>query len=138
MSEYDAIAQRQLRDMERQSIREVIMKIKLAALNPRWMLGLPSPTPDTGEHSSDRGDMRGRYGMGISFDCPLHKSFSSRLHSRHRIKIFFTNPLDGLSPEHGVALWKRSGESFKALTVSPADDTRPECWHGFITNGELV
>ena len=76
--------------------------------------------------------------MGISFDCPLHMAFNSPLHSRHRIKIFFANPMDGLPPEHGVALWERGGGSFKALTVSPAGDTRSECWHGFIKNGEIT
>ena len=114
------------------------MKIKLTALNPRWILGLPCPAPDGGEYSADGGDMRGRYGMGISFDCPLHMSSSSPLHSRHRIKIFFANPLDGLPPEQGVALWQRGGESFKALTVSPAGDASPECWRGFIKNGEIA
>jgi len=114
------------------------MKIKLTALNPRWILGLPCPAPDGGEYSADGGDMRGRYGMGISFDCPLHMSSSSPLHSRHRIKIFFANPLDGLPPEQGVALWQRGGESFKALTVSPTGNASTECWRGFIKNGEIA
>jgi len=76
--------------------------------------------------------------MGISFDCPLHVAFNNPLQNRHRIKIFFANPMDGKPPENGVPLWERGGETFKALTVSPAGDARPECWHGFITNGEIT
>jgi hypothetical protein len=114
------------------------MKTKLTTLNPRWTLGTHWATPDGVEHYSDRGNAQGRYGMGISFDCPLHVAFNIPVHSRHRINIFFANPMDGLPPEHGVPLWQRGGASFKALTVSPTGNARPECWHGLITNGEIT
>jgi len=112
------------------------MKTKLTTLNPRWMLGNQSATPDGVKHSCDRGNLQERYGMGISFDCPVH-GLKFPLHIRHRVKIFFANPLDGLPPEHGVPLWHRGGGTFKALTVSPAGDAVPECWHGLIRNGEI-
>lgn len=110
------------------------MNIKLANLNPRWVPG----TPGEGELPGARGVTPRRYGTGISFDCPLHVSFKSAFLSKHRIKIFFTNPMDGLAPEGGVPLWERGGGSFKTLSVSPAGDTQPACWHGFIKNGEIT
>lgn len=114
------------------------MKTKLTTLNPRWLVGTHWTATDGEEHSGDGGNPQGRYGMGVSFDCPHHTSFKSPLQSRHRIKIFFTNPIDGLPPELGEPLWERGGGTFKALTVSPADDAHSECWDGFITKGEFA
>jgi len=113
------------------------MKIKLTTLNPRWILGSQWATPDGVAHSCGPGNAQGRYGMGISFDSPLDDGRNSVVPSRRRIKIFFANPLDGLPPEIGVPLWRRGGATFKALTVTPESDVRPEGWPGFITNGEI-
>jgi hypothetical protein len=34
-------------------------------------------------------------------------------------------------------LWRRAGETFETLTLSPSvDASRAGCWHGFIRNGE--
>ena len=110
---------------------------KLTTLNPRWILGMPLTTPAGVGQSSDRDCTAGRYGMGISFDCPLHMDLKSSRQSRHRISIFFANPLDGLAAERGVPLWNRTGGSFKVLTISPSGDARPVCWNGFITNGVI-
>ena len=120
------------------SIRLSAMKTKLTTLSPRWMLGHQLATPGGAESSCHPGDTQGRYGMGISFDCPLHMAFNSPVQNRHRITIFFANPLDGRHPKHGVPLWQRNGESFKALSASPNGDAHPECWNGFIKNGEIV
>ena len=73
----------------------------------------------------------GRFGMGISFDCPLHMT--------HRITVFFANPIDGLPPEDGAVLWQRGGETFASLTASPPfDNGQSACWRGVITKGEIT
>jgi hypothetical protein len=113
------------------------MKTKLTTLNPRWTLGTHWATPDGVGHSFNGSDAQGRFGMGISFDCPLHMALNSPLQNRHRIKIFFANPMDGRPPEFGVPLWQRNGGTFKALTACPAGDAHPKCWNGFIKNGEI-
>ena len=108
-----------------------ILKKKLTTLNPRWTIGSRWVTPDGAQHSCGRGNSMGRFGMGVTFDCPLHKT--------HRITVFFANPVDGLPPEDGAALWQRSGERFESLTASPAfDSSQSECWRGFITKGEIT
>jgi len=107
------------------------LKIKLTTLNPRWVIAPPAATPN------GVGTKEERYGMGISFDCPLHVGLKSSLQSGHRVTIFFANPMDGRSAAFGVPLWQRTGSSFKELTVSPSGDAHPECWNGFIKNGEI-
>lgn len=108
--------------------------MKLLKLDPRWCIG-SSPS----HYSSER------YGMGLSFDCPVHLN--------HRIAVMFANPLDGLPP-CAVAhyRWQRTGETFSNLTLGPSIDAsgnkadigdnvgmiQTPCWHGFIQNGEIV
>lgn len=68
--------------------------------------------------------------QGITFDCP-------RCKSGHWIGIWFA---DKGAPEEAEPLprWKVSGTGYDDLTVSPSVDAGPDCWHGFITNGEIV
>lgn len=106
--------------------------MKLVDLNPRWTVSL-EPGYIVG-HSGPA-----RHGMGISFECPIHR--------KHRLAIFFSNPIDGLSPAANEEnYWERAGDSFENLTITPSIDGSENlygnpgtpCWHGFITNGEVV
>ncbi len=67
----------------------------------------------------------------------------------HGLIIPFANPPSGvqLPPDHGPVSrdgathprWIVSGSSLADLTITPsiAVGKDPECWHGFITNGEV-
>jgi len=114
------------------------MNIKLTSLNPRWVPGTKCGAAGEAGPPGHRSVPPRRYGTGISFDCPLHVSLKSAFLSKHRIEIFFANPMDGLPPEDGVALWERGGSSFKTLSAFPAGDSHPECWHGSIKNGQIT
>jgi hypothetical protein len=106
----------------------------LVELHPRWLA-----------------DAEGRRGMGISFDCPVHRD--------HRLAVFFVNPTDGGPPRADGNRWQRHGDDFASLTLGPSIDAsgsqwplkesevqialvhQPHptpCWHGFIQHGEIV
>jgi hypothetical protein len=88
-------------------------------------------TPDGVHHLCGAGDGLKRYGLGVAFDCPIHRM-------SHRITVFFANPLDGLPPPTGVPLWQRMGEKFESLTLNPLPGGEISyCWTGFINNGEV-
>lgn len=98
--------------------------MKLIDLDPRWC------------------SSAGRHGMGLTFLCPVHRD--------HRLGVQFANPIDGGEPMRDGQryLWQRSGETLETLTLGPSidasghqcgtDDIKTPCWHGFITNGEVV
>jgi|CXWL01.1.fsa_nt_gi hypothetical protein len=69
--------------------------------------------------------------MGITFDCPVHKT--------HRLGVMFANPIDGLPPDSSAThLWQRSGDTFETMTLEPSvDASKVGCWHGKVTNGEI-
>lgn len=56
-----------------------------------------------------------RHGMGISFACPAHRDCS--------VEAWFEEPFDLDSPitltEHRTSLFKRYGDSFDHLSISP-------------------
>jgi len=105
--------------------------IKLTDLNPQWIIGYCWKESDEMRHFCGPKNTQGRYGMGISFDCPFHRT--------HRITVFFANPLDGLPPAHCATLWRRTYKSFELLTLKPTVDVdRTECWNGCITCGEIA
>lgn len=101
--------------------------MRLTELNPNWVVGDPNERCFSNRH-----------GMGIRFDCPIHRS--------HRIVAFFTNPIDGLPPRKDGNKWDRAGDTFETITLSPSIDASgqmfgtPEspCWHGYIRNGEVI
>jgi len=105
--------------------------LKLVDLEPRWTVG------------SDEDCHVDRQGMGIGFNCPIHRN--------HRLVVFFSNPIDGGQPCKSVQfLWGRTGETFETLTLKPSIDAssnavqfgdgmiQTPCWHGFVTNGEVT
>ncbi len=97
--------------------------MKLTDLNPRW----------TGA---------GTIITGITFDCP--HCFTQRL------GVLFENSIDpekwldkGVTRPHTEREWKRQGDTFDTLTLSPSIDVTgnlqfKDHWHGFITNGKVV
>jgi hypothetical protein len=99
--------------------------MKLTDLNPHWTC-----------------DAIGRHGMGISFDCPVHRE--------HRLAVAFANPVDGGAKMGGSNYWwVRSGETFETLTLQPSVDAsgceqigngmiQTPCWHGHIVNGVVT
>lgn len=90
--------------------------------------------------------------VGVTFDCP--KCIGE---NRHRVFVYFATldevgkPLSftrkvGLRDE---PVWARSGNGFHDMTLRPSvvawrrtpPPTREamiQCWHGFITNGEVT
>lgn len=100
--------------------------MKLIELKPRWV-GL-------GESSCG-------IRIGITFECP-------HCHIQ-RLGVHFSNPIDpqgwlnkGVTRPSFACEWKRHGESFDALSLTPSvDSSRIDVgghWHGFITNGEVA
>ncbi len=96
--------------------------MKLLELNPRWV-GLDNAS----------------FIFGISFDCPTKRE--------QRLVVFFDPPIDPFGwTEKGIVLptfeghkvWKREGDTFESLSLTPSiDASRYELWHGFITKGEI-
>ncbi len=96
--------------------------MKLTDLNPRW-IGLKywhGPA----------------FYIGITFDCP-------HCHTQ-RLAAHFDKPIDPTNcfPDYrgfpDELKWKREGNTFETLSLSPSVDTSFEKhWHGFIQNGEI-
>ncbi len=92
--------------------------VRLTDLDPKWI--------------SDND----RIGIGLTFECPCGRCASA---SRAiRIPVFFERPLSG-GPEQGKLLWRRTGDTFEALTLSPSIDMSAHGhWHGWVQNGAVV
>jgi hypothetical protein len=96
--------------------------MRLMDFEPRWV--------------RDTGDLR--HGMGISFWCPACE--------KHKIVVFFSNPIDEKPAALNQNLWKREGYDFDTLSLSPSiNQTRINRdgesfyhWHGYIKNGRLI
>jgi hypothetical protein len=98
----------------------------LSELNPLFVFhggpgvtheGLPVPRTD---------------GVGLMCDCPCG--------AEHLLYVPFANPI-GPGPLTVQDGWRRTGETFETLTLSPSIHRVKErggCgWHGFITTGEV-
>ena len=103
---------------------------RLADLNPKWF------TVD------------GRR-VGITFYCPACLAGKQADEHGGRAFAFMDPPLDpGPDLGAGVAArsWRRTGDTFETLTLSPSILYRlpgpggalVEHWHGFVTNGEVT
>jgi hypothetical protein len=76
--------------------------------------------------------------QGVEFDCP-------KCTSGHRIAVAFAGRgvLDHQASRDKAGRptrWQVSGTSLGDLTLSPSVDctgSDPNCWHGFVTNGEI-
>jgi hypothetical protein len=86
--------------------------MRLTDLDPRWA--------SSGE----------RHGQAVSFDCPCGCG--------ERLIVPFSNPIDGGAPMRGQGVtWKRQGDTFETLTLSPSIDS-PGHWHGWVKGGEVT
>lgn len=101
--------------------------MKLTELNPRWVgAGGSGITDKNGNPVPER------KGCGVSFDCPCGCG--------ERVFVHLSNPTDGGPPRAGNhPTWKRTGEDFDSLTLSPSIQRVGGCeWHGFVRNGQIV
>ena len=100
--------------------------MKLTDLNPRFY--------SAGGYGNLRDDELSpeRHGVGISFDCPCGNC-------KYRAYLNFKNPIDGGEQiEPARPSWKRTGEDFETMTLTPSIQRNSGCkWHGFLTKGEL-
>lgn len=98
---------------------------QLIELDPRWCSSGGSGITD-----KDGNPVPLREKIGLICDCP-------KCGEDHPLFVPFANPLDGGPPTHPVA-WRRSGDTFETLTLTPSI-LRKDCgWHGFIRNGLIV
>lgn len=109
--------------------------MRLIDLEPHWV-----GAGGEGIFNADGTPAAERRGVGISFLCPCGRRDEAHPHS-DRVFIGFENPLDG-GPAYdtGGPHWRRDGETFETLTLSPsilrADPTPGACrWHGYVRNG---
>lgn len=70
---------------------------------------------------------------GVSFACPKCGD--------HRVFVYVEPPFDPGPPLPSP--WKRTGDDFETLTLSPSVVARrpgqtDECWHGFVQNGAVT
>lgn len=79
--------------------------------------------------------------MGLSFDCP-HCARSKVSFDDPRFCVIFValeNPIDAGRPFDDCGkVWKRTGDTFETLTLSPSIDAskaHPDGWHGRIVAG---
>jgi hypothetical protein len=102
--------------------------MRLIDLSPEWVgsggegvtdtaTGLPIPR---------------REAVGVSLNCPCG--------CEHDLFVPFANPVDGLGPIYPGRGWQRTGDTFETLTLTPSIQREypARCWHGFITDGEIV
>jgi len=69
--------------------------------------------------------------IGISFDCPCGEC-------GERTLLCFENPVHGGAAIEKQNTWKRKGETFETMTLTPSIQRMGGCrWHGYLTNGEL-
>lgn len=110
----------------------------------------------------DDSPMRFAESQGVFFWCPCgyglldkygHEVYPLDLNLNrgrpHGVLIPFANPPSGIAlpPDHGPVSpdgtshprWTVAGSTLEDLTITPsiAVGHNPECWHGFITNGEV-
>jgi uncharacterized protein DUF6527 len=100
--------------------------MKLTDLNPRWVTFLSHPADGIIPPRS-----------GVSFDCPhcraqrLVVKFLPILDPQNILSLIDAPPMEGNE-------WKREGDTFETLTLSPSVDASFHGhWHGFIENGEI-
>lgn len=108
-------------------------KVKLGELTPRWF---------TLGHWASESPFR----IGLTFECPHCRS--------ERLGVLFDPPIDpdGIQARAqfaydpatygaavGMHVWKREGDTFDTLTLTPSvDGSQVGHWHGFITNGTIT
>lgn len=102
--------------------------MKLTSLNPRWI-----GAGGDGVTGADGKPAPHREGIGVMFDCPCGTPDEV-------IFVHVDPPLDrGPLLADAKRNWKREGDSFEAMTLSPSIKKLDGCkWHGFVRNGEVT
>lgn len=105
------------------------MRENLAELDPRFVgSGGAGVTDAAGNPVPER------RGVGIILECPCG--------CPDKLYVPFANPIDGGPTREGNVVWKREGDTFETLTLSPSIRRIPHggsCgWHGFIQGGKIV
>ena len=102
--------------------------MKLTDLNPEFL-----GNGGSGVRDKDGNEVRHRPAIGLALDCPCGGG--------ERMFVAFENPLDGGPRLEGMgAYWKRTGDTFETLTLTPSLQRRDPkgCrWHGSIENGAI-
>lgn len=103
--------------------------MKLTELDPRWWA----------LHSVATGSDTIK--LGLTFECPCGCKGTER---ETRLGVPIDPPIDPQRLLQNTTwigyptMWKRGGESFDALTLTPSiDASQHGHWHGHITNGEI-
>lgn len=83
---------------------------------------------------------------GISFWCPC--GYAKHPEVTHRVIVSFANPrgvpvappdAGSRSRTGGPSRWTVSGSGLHDLTLTPSVAVgTPECWHGYVTRGEIT
>lgn len=128
--------------------------MRLADLNPRFLnaggegISMQGPDQCRSCHGNGCVECHGsgreyvpaplRVGVGVILTCPC-----GSCDEFHELYVPFENPLDGgPSIEPGHPRWRRAGETFETLTLTPSilrTRSKGGCgWHGWITNGEVT
>lgn len=102
--------------------------MRLTSLNPVFASygGARVSRADTGE------PIPLALGVGVIFDCPCGNA-----DEEHRCYVPFANPI-GPGPHVSEKGWRRTGDTFETLTLTPSILRRGCGWHGFITEGEVT
>lgn len=102
--------------------------MRLTELDPAWIgAGGAGVTDKNGDPAPER------HGVGVTFDCPCGCGST--------VYVPFTNPLDGGPAYERRVTWRRTGETFDTLTLTPSIRRVPyngSCgWHGFVRDGGI-
>ena len=104
--------------------------MKLTDLNPEFFdAGGP------GIRRLDGSPVEHRRGVGMIFDCPCGQCGV-------RAAVEFDVAADGRPWKADAPRWKRTGDDFGSMTLSPSilrSKDKGGCgWHGWIRNGEVI
>lgn len=88
--------------------------MRLVDLDPKWI---------------NRGD---RTGIGIRFNDPNSNG------AKGAFRVYFSNPTDGGPPLYTGNLWRREGNDFESLTLSPSINGEPGLSHFNVSNGNIT
>lgn len=101
--------------------------MKLIDLNPRWI-----GHGGEGIYDENYNPISYQHGVALECDCPV-------CGVDHPLVIFIDPPIEGNLLDNQRLYWKRIGEDFQTLTLTPSIQRMDKCkWHGFIRNGEII
>ena len=102
--------------------------MKLTDLNPKFV----GHGGDAMTHKDGK-PVPWRRGVALSFDCPCGGICGQRA------VLYLNPPMDGGAPLPETTTWKRVGDTFDVMTLTPSINRKAACkWHGFLTKGELT